>query len=66
MVEGTVTRKLELPHGPHAIIKTQRAIYVVPWQSVHEQHWGRSILGRVRGGGGSIGKWAQTRFEIGR
>ena len=52
MVEGTVTRKLELTHGPHAIIETQRAFYLVPWQSVHEQQWGRRIHGRVKGGGG--------------
>ena len=59
MVEGTVTRKLELSHGPHAIIETQRAFYLVPWQSVHEQQWGRRIHGRVRGGGG-------IDWEVGR
>ena len=52
MVEGTVTRKLELSHGPHAMIETQRAFYLVPWQSVHEQQWGRRIHGRVSSGGG--------------
>ena len=59
MVEGTVTRKLELSHGPHAIIETQRAFYLVPWQSVHEQQWGRRIHGRVRSGGG-------IDWEVGR
>ena len=59
MVEGTVTRKLELPHGPHAVIETQRAFYLVPWQSVHEQQWGRRIHGRVKGGGG-------IDWEVGR
>lgn len=52
MVEGMVTRKLELSHGAHALIETQRAFYLVPWQSVHEQQWGRRIHGRVRSGGG--------------
>ena len=59
MVEGTVTRKLELTQGPHAVIETQRAFYLVPWQSVHEQQWGRRIHGRVKGGGG-------IDWEVGR
>ena len=59
MVEGTVTQKLELSHGPHAIIETQRAFYLVPWQNVHEQQWGRRIHGRVRSEGG-------IDWEVGR
>ena len=59
MIEGTVTRKLELPHGPHAVVETQRAFYLVPWQSVHEQQWGKRIHGRVRSGGG-------ISWEVGR
>ncbi|WP_026941339.1 DUF3363 domain-containing protein [Hellea balneolensis] len=30
LIEGTVAQKYELPHGPHAMIETQRAFYLVP------------------------------------
>ena len=30
LIEGTVAQKFELPHGPHAMIETQRAFYLVP------------------------------------
>ena len=52
LIEGTVAQKFELPHGPHAMIETQRAFYLVPWESHHAQKWGRRIKGRVLGGGG--------------
>ncbi|MEP4051166.1 MAG: DUF3363 domain-containing protein [Litorimonas sp.] len=52
LIEGTVTQKYELPHGPHAMIETQRAFYLVPWESHHAQKWGKRIKGRVLGGGG--------------
>ena len=52
LVEGTVAQKFELPHGPHAMIETQRAFYLVPWESHHAQKWGKRIKGRVLGGGG--------------
>ena len=52
LIEGTVAQKFELPHGPHAIIETQRAFYLVPWESVHAQKWGKRIKGRVLSGGG--------------
>ena len=59
MIEGTVTQKCELAHGPHALIETQRAFYLVPWQNVHDQTWGKRIHGRVRGGSG-------IDWEVGR
>jgi negative regulator of replication initiation len=30
LIEGTVSQKYEFPHGPHAMIETQRAFYLVP------------------------------------
>ena len=50
MIEGTVAQKYELPHGPYAMIETQRAFYLVPWESHHTQKWGKRIKGRVLGG----------------
>ena len=52
LIEGTVSQKHELPHGPHAMIETQRAFYLVPWESNHAQKWGKRIKGRVLSGGG--------------
>jgi type IV secretory pathway VirD2 relaxase len=52
LIEGTVAQKYELPHDPHAMIETQRAFYLVPWESHHAQKWGKRIKGRVLGGGG--------------
>jgi len=52
LIEGTVSQKYELPHGPHAMIETQRAFYLVPWESRYTQKWGQRIKGRVLGGGG--------------
>ena len=52
LIEGTVAQKFELPHGPHAMIETQRAFYLVPWESHHAQKWGKRIKGRVLSGGG--------------
>ena len=52
LIEGTVAQKVELPQGPHAIIETQRAFYLVPWESHHAQKWGKRIKGRVLSGGG--------------
>ena len=52
LIEGTVAQKYELPHGPHAMIETQRAFYLVPWENHHAQKWGKRIKGRVLGGGG--------------
>jgi hypothetical protein len=67
MIEGTVTQKFELPHGPHAMIETQRAFYLVPWQNVHDQTWGKRIHGRVKGGGGIDWKIGRRRdLGIGR
>jgi len=52
LIEGTVAQKFELSHGPHAMIETQRAFYLVPWESYHAQKSGRRVKGRVLGGGG--------------
>ena len=52
LIEGTVAQKFELTHGPHAMIETQRAFYLVPWESVHAQTWGKRVRGRVLSGGG--------------
>ena len=52
LIEGTVSQKYELPHGPHALIETQRAFYLVPWENHHAQKWGKRIKGRVLGVGG--------------
>lgn len=52
LLEGTVSQKFELTHGPHAMIETQRAFCLVPWQSVHAQTWGKRIRGRVLSVGG--------------
>ena len=59
LIEGTVAQKFELPHGPHAMIETQRAFYLVPWESSHAHKWGKHIKGRVLGGGG-------IDWEVGR
>ncbi|MEP1230088.1 MAG: DUF3363 domain-containing protein [Litorimonas sp.] len=48
-VEGTYTDRLELMSGPHAVVQSQRAFYLVPWRSVMEQERGRSITGTMRG-----------------
>jgi len=37
LIEGTVKQKYELTQGPHALIETQRAFYLVPWESAHAQ-----------------------------
>jgi len=34
------------------MIETQRAFYLVPWESLHTQKWGKGIKGRMLGGGG--------------
>jgi len=65
MIEGTVAQKYELPHGPHAVIETQRAFYLVPWESHHTQKWGKRIKGRVLSGGGIDWDAGRTR-GIGR
>jgi len=65
LIEGTVSQKYELPHGPHAMIETQRAFYLVPWESTHAQKWGKRIKGRVLGGGGIDWDAGRTR-GIGR
>ena len=52
LIEGTVKQKYELTQGPHALIETQRAFYLVPWESTHAQKWGKRIKGRVLGSGG--------------
>ena len=61
LIEGTVAQKYELPHGPHAMIETQRAFYLVPWESSHVQKWGKSIKGRVLSGGGIDWDAGRTR-----
>ena len=61
LIEGTVSQKYELPHGPHAMIETQRAFYLVPWESTHAQKWGKRIRGRVLGGGGIDWDAGRTR-----
>ena len=65
LIEGTVSQKYELPHGPHAVIETQRAFYLVPWESHHAQKWGKRIKGRVLSGGGIDWETGRTR-GIGR
>ena len=52
LIEGTVKQKYELTQGPHALIETQRAFYLVPWENYHAQKWGKRIKGRVLSGGG--------------
>ena len=52
LIEDTISQKYEIPHGPHAMIETQRAFYLVPWESTHAQNWGKRIKGRVLVGGG--------------
>ena len=65
LVEGTVVQKFELTHGPHAMIETQRAFYLVPWENHHAQKWGKRIKGRVLSGGGIDWDAGRTR-GIGR
>ena len=65
LIEGTVAQKFELPHGPHAMIETQRAFYLVPWENHHAQKWGKRIKGRVLSGGGIDWDAGRTR-GIGR
>ena len=65
LIEGTVSQKYELPHGPHAMIETQRAFYLVPWESTHAQKWGKRVKGRVLSGGGIDWDTGRTR-GIGR
>jgi len=65
LIEGNVSQKYELPHGPHAMIETQRAFYLVPWESHHAQNWGKRIKGRVLSGGGIDWEAGRTK-GIGR
>ena len=65
LIEGTVAQKFELTQGPHAMIETQRAFYLVPWESQHAQKWGKLIKGRVLSGGGIDWDAGRTR-GIGR
>jgi len=65
LIEGTVAQKYELPQGPHAMIETQRAFYLVPWESHHAQKWGKRIKGRVLSSGGIDWETGRTR-GIGR
>jgi len=65
LIEGTVKQKYELTQGPHAMIETQRAFYLVPWESTHAQRWGNRIKGRVLSGGGIDWETGRTR-GIGR
>ena len=65
LIEGTVAQKFELTQGPHAIIETQRAFYLVPWESTHAQKWGKRIKGRVLSGGGIDWEMGRSR-GIGR
>ena len=65
LIEGTVAQKFELPQGPHAIIETQRAFYLVPWENHHAQRWGQRIKGRVLSGGSIDWDAGRTR-GIGR
>ena len=65
LIEGTVAQKYELPHGPHAMIETQRAFYLVPWESHHAQKWGKRTKGRVVSGGGIDWETGRSR-GIGR
>ena len=65
LIEGTVAQKFELSQGPHAMIETQRAFYLVPWESHHAQKWGKRIKGRVLSGGGIDWDTGRTR-GIGR
>ena len=61
LIEDTVAQKFELPHGPHAVIETQRAFYLVLRESHHAQKWGKRIKGRVLGGGGIDWDTGRTR-----
>lgn len=65
LIEGTVAQKFELPQGAHAMIETQRAFYLVPWENRHAQKWGKRIKGRVLSGGGIDWDAGRTR-GIGR
>jgi len=47
------------------MIETQRAFYLVPWESTHAQKWGKRIKGRVLSGGGIDWDTERTR-GIGR
>ncbi len=49
-ISGRYTEKLELASGPHAVIETQRAFYLVPWRDVMERYRGRQITGRSLSG----------------
>ena len=61
LIEGTVAQKFELTHGPHVMIETQRAFYLVPWESQHGQKWGKRIKGRVLSVGGIDWDTGRTR-----
>jgi hypothetical protein len=65
LIEGTVKQKYELTQGPHALIETQRAFYLVPWESTHAQKWGKRIKGRVLSEDGIDWETGRTR-GIGR
>ena len=52
LIDGIVAQKFKFPHGPHAMIETQRAFYFVAWESHHAQKWGERVRGRVLSGGG--------------
>ena len=65
LIEGTVSQKYELPLGSPRYDETQRAFYLVPWESAHTQKWGKRIKGRVLSGGGIDWDAGRTR-GIGR
>jgi hypothetical protein len=60
-VEGVYTDRLELSSGPHAVLETQRAFYLVPWRSVMEQERGRRLSGTMGARGARSIDW-----ELGR
>ena len=65
LIEGAVAQKFELTHGPHAMIETQRAFYLVPWESHLAQKWGKRVKGRVLDSGGIDWETGRSR-GIGR
>ena len=63
-VEGIYTDRVELMSGPHAVVQTQRAFYLVPWRSVMEQERGRRLEGTMRGKSVSW-QWGRGRGRSG-
>lgn len=64
LIEGRVAQKFELTHGPHAMIETQRAFYLVPWKAITRRNGANALKAACLAGAALIGK-PEGRQELG-